>query len=56
VDQEVVDTQNAAFWDELCGTGLAKSLGITTRDSESLKRYDEAYMAMYPYLGEYVTA
>jgi SAM-dependent methyltransferase len=53
-DQARVDAQNAAFWDELCGSGLALSLGITTVDRESLRRFDAAYMSMYPYLWRYL--
>jgi ubiquinone/menaquinone biosynthesis C-methylase UbiE len=48
--QQAVDARNAAFWDELCGTSLAKSIGVTDRSAESLRRFDAAYMALYPYL------
>lgn len=53
--QREIDIKNAAFWNELCGSGLARSLGITKRTPESLRMFDEAYMAMYPYLSRYVT-
>jgi ubiquinone/menaquinone biosynthesis C-methylase UbiE len=53
-EQSRIDRENAAFWDELCGTGLARSLGITDASSESLARYDEAYLAQYPYLEDYL--
>ena len=56
VDQSETDIRNAAFWNELCGSGLARSVGITDRTPESLRKFDEAYMAMYPYLSRYVTA
>jgi SAM-dependent methyltransferase len=56
VDQSETDIRNAAFWNELCGSGLARSIGITDRTPESLRKFDEAYMAMYPYLARYVTA
>jgi SAM-dependent methyltransferase len=49
-DQQIVDERNAAFWDELCGTALARSIGVTDRSPASLRRFDDAYMAMYPYL------
>jgi SAM-dependent methyltransferase len=45
-----IDKQNAAFWDELCGSMLARRLGITDASPESLRRFDEAYFGMYPYL------
>jgi SAM-dependent methyltransferase len=51
--QAVVDTDNAEFWDELCGSNLARELGITDASAESLARYDAAYFEMYPYLLDY---
>lgn len=55
VRQSETDVRNAAFWNELCGSALARSLGITDSTPESLRKFDEAYMAMYPYLSSYVT-
>lgn len=52
--QQHIDDENRGFWDELCGTGLAVSLGITDHDADSLRRFDEAYMGFYPYLPPYV--
>src|SRR3954469_19216054 len=45
-----VDARNAAFWDELCGTSLAQSIGVTDHSEDSLRRFDDAYMDLYPYL------
>ena len=53
-DTRAVDKANAEFWNELCGTTMARSLGITDHSLESLKRFDEAYLAFYPYLLRYV--
>jgi ubiquinone/menaquinone biosynthesis C-methylase UbiE len=53
-EQMHVDARNAAFWNELCGSGLAKSLGIESIDRASLRRFDAAYMDLYPYLWEYL--
>ena len=53
--QSETDARNAAFWNELCGSGLARSLGITENTPEALGKFDEAYLAMYPYLSPYVT-
>jgi SAM-dependent methyltransferase len=53
--QPHLDSRNTAFWNELCGSGLARSLGITQPTPDSLRRFDEAYMAFYPYLAPYVT-
>jgi SAM-dependent methyltransferase len=49
-----IDRRNAQFWNELCGSALARSLGITEHTPEALRRFDEAYMALYPYLASYV--
>jgi SAM-dependent methyltransferase len=52
--QAEIDRRNAAFWDALCGSGLAQQLGITERSPESLARFDAAYLEMYPYLDGYL--
>lgn len=52
--QSATDERNKAFWDELCGTGLARSLGITEIDPASVARFDHAYMRQYPYLARYL--
>jgi SAM-dependent methyltransferase len=49
-DREATDRANAKFWDELCGTTFARQLGISDRSIESLERFDQAYMDLYPYL------
>jgi len=48
-----MDRQNAAFWDELCGTHLARSIGITEITPESIAAFDAAYFDYYPYLAHY---
>lgn len=52
--QGAVDARNASFWNELCGTGMARALGLTDHSAESLRRFDEAYLNYYPYLAPYV--
>jgi len=49
-----LDQRNAAFWDELCGSSLARSLSITDASAESLARFDAAYMSHYPYMVRYL--
>src|SRR5829696_8405598 len=44
------DRANAEFWDELCGSTFAHALGITDHSLDSLARFDQAYLAFYPYL------
>jgi SAM-dependent methyltransferase len=51
--EPALDHRNAAFWDELCGTNLARTIGITDASKESLARFDEAYFGLYPYLLDY---
>lgn len=45
-----LSAKNADFWNELCGTSLAQHLGIMDHSGESLTKFDEAYMSIYPYL------
>lgn len=49
-----LDDQNAQFWDELCGSAMARELGITDASAESLARFDAAYLDTYPYLSAYL--
>ena len=52
--QRALDQRNASFWTSLCGSGLARQIGVTEASPESLKRFDDAYLALYPYLSEYI--
>jgi ubiquinone/menaquinone biosynthesis C-methylase UbiE len=54
MDQATIDEQNAEFWNTLCGTGLAQTLGITDGSEASLKKFDDWYLAYYPYLLHHV--
>lgn len=56
MSQEVIDQKNGSFWNELCGTSLAKAIGVTEKDHNSLQRFDEEYFRIYPYLKSYVPA
>ncbi len=49
-----IDKLNAEFWNELCGSALARQLGITDHSMESLRRFDDFYLGFYPYLLEEV--
>jgi SAM-dependent methyltransferase len=49
-----VDRANAEFWNELCGSWLARQAGITDCSLASLRRFDAAYFAFYPYLLDYL--
>lgn len=49
-----IDQANAAFWHELCGTNLAKTIGVTDDSPASLRRFDDWYFRMYPYLDKHI--
>ena len=48
-----VSDRNAAFWDELCGSHLARQIGVADASPEALARFDRAYLDLYPYLLDY---
>jgi len=50
----VLDRKNAEFWNEICGSERARSLGIHDVSPEDLRRFDEAYLREYPYLERYI--
>ncbi len=52
--QDEINKQNANFWNELCGTPLAKYLGIADNSPASLKRFDDWYYHFYPYLFKHI--
>ncbi len=45
-----VSEANAEFWNEPCGTALARSIGIVEITPEALAQFDAAYFDYYPYL------
>lgn len=49
-----VSDANAAFWNELCGSGLARTLGISDDGPASLARFDRWYFDFYPYLARHI--
>jgi SAM-dependent methyltransferase len=54
MSQQVLDHENASFWNTLCGWGLAQQAGITGESEGDLRRFDELYMDFYPYLERYL--
>lgn len=52
--QKEIDKKNSEFWNEICGSLFAKSLGIKDHSLDSLKRFDDAYFSFYPYLLKHV--
>lgn len=53
VDDPMRD-RNSKFWDEMCGTNIARELEITDSEPESLKRFDDWFFSFYPYLGDHL--
>jgi SAM-dependent methyltransferase len=51
-----VDGSNSEFWNELCGSTLARALGVKDSSATSLKRFDDWYFDFYPYLLPFVNA
>lgn len=49
-----LNEKNAEFWNELCGTTFAHTLGITDHSLDSLKKYDEWFLNFYPYLPRHI--
>jgi SAM-dependent methyltransferase len=45
-----LNQKNSKFWDELCGSSLAKHLNIIDDKPSSLKKFDDWYFSYYPYL------
>jgi SAM-dependent methyltransferase len=54
MSQADISIDNSEFWNELCGSSLAKFLGITDSSPESLKRFDDWYFDFYPYLFDHI--
>lgn len=53
-NQIEVSAANEKFWDELCGSQLAKYLGIKDSSPSSLKKFDDWYFNFYPYLDSHI--
>ena len=49
-----IPTANAAFWNELCGSGAAEALGVTDASAAALERYDQWFFEFYPYLERHI--
>ena len=49
-----IDNKNKEFWHQLCGSALARRLGIIDDNVESLRRFDDWYFNYYPYLFDHI--
>lgn len=54
MSQIEISQKNSDFWNELCGSHLARTLGITDSSEASLKRFDDWYFDFYPYLFDHI--
>jgi SAM-dependent methyltransferase len=52
--QPTIDTLNAQFWDEACGTEFAHIIGATGRDRASIRAFDAAFFTTYPFLDKFI--
>src|SRR5690242_7304348 len=52
--QDDVNARNIEFWNDLCGAWIAKALGVNDASRDSLRKFDEWFFALYPYLGDYI--
>lgn len=52
--QNVIDEKNQDYWNELCGSSLAKHLGIDDASPDNLAKFDNYYMDYYPYLKKHL--
>ena len=53
-NQTAIDRKNSEFWNELCGSQLARQLGVTDNSPASLKKFDDWYFDFYPYLYSHI--
>ena len=49
-DQIRIDSENSEFWNTLCGSVFAQSIGVTDDSPASLARFDDWFFRLYPYL------
>lgn len=54
MSDQTIEKKNIRFWNELCGSQLARELGVVDAKEDSLHRFDEWYLAFYPYLENYI--
>ena len=45
MSQAGVDRQNGKFWNELCGTSLARNIGVANFSAASLQKFDDYFLA-----------
>ena len=49
-----IDDRNKEFWNQLCGSTLARRLDIVDDSAESLRKFDDWYLDFYPYLFDHI--
>jgi SAM-dependent methyltransferase len=55
MNNEETNSRNSEFWNELCGTNIAKVLGVTDNSPQSLALFDDWFFGFYPYLPSHLT-
>lgn len=54
MNKSSISSANESFWNELCGTHLAKVIGVADSSPASLKKFDDWYFDFYPYLFNHI--
>jgi SAM-dependent methyltransferase len=49
-----VNARNIEFWNDLCGAWIANALGINDASRESLRKFDDWFFGLYPYVGDHI--
>jgi len=52
--QDEVNSRNIEFWNDLCGAWIANAVGISDASPESLRKFDDWFFGLYPYVGDYI--
>lgn len=54
LDQASIDESNRRYWQEMCGSTMARDIGVTGDDRESLAAYDRYFFGFYYYMDEFI--
>lgn len=50
MDKNKLSIENAAYWNELCGTNTAREIGLDDQSFDSISKFDVWFFDFYPYL------
>jgi SAM-dependent methyltransferase len=52
--QAEIDRDNRQFWEELCGSAMARHIGETGSDARSIANYDQFFFDFYYYVDRFI--